>query len=250
MIIFSLVRGGRIRVADQDFGIPFLLVDAKIVRRLDHSRRRNTSLGIPKWEHGRIASHRRVDAMPGAEDDVTALLHRWGRGEREALDELVPKVYQELRRRARSQLGRERKNHTLQPTALVHETYLRLVQQDRADWKTRTQFFAVASRVMRRVLIDHARTKKTAKRGGGAETRTLTDEDRISLDASLDMTALDEALARLGELDPQQLSIVELRLFGGFTIEETADALELSSGTVKRHWAMAKTWLWKELKAR
>jgi len=185
--------------------------------------------------------------MPGT-TDVTALLLRWSRGDADALDRLLPLVYDECRRIAAAQLHRERPEHTLSPTALVHELYLRLVDQRRATWKNRAHFFGVAAQLMRRVLVDHARRRHAAKRGG---SRVL-----VTLDAALDtpddsraadLLALDEALARLAARDADQERIVELRFFAGLSVEETAHVLGRSARTVKREWQLAKAWLFREL---
>ena len=187
--------------------------------------------------------------MPGAPlpDDLTRLLLAWRDGEPGALDRLAPLVYDELRRQARRQLHGERAGHTLQPTALVHEAFLRLVEQRRAQWQNREQFFAVASRAMRRVLVDHARARMAAKRGDG-QTLVALDEARApSASPGVDVLALDRALDRLAGLDPRQARVVELRYFGGLTAPETAAALDVSLATVNRDWAMARAWLFREL---
>jgi RNA polymerase sigma factor (TIGR02999 family) len=177
------------------------------------------------------------------------LLLRWSQGDSEALERLLPLVYDECRRMAARQLQRERSAHTLSPTALVHELYLRLVDQRRATWENRAQFFGIAARLMRRILVDYARARLAKKRDGG---HTL-----VSLDAALDATdaprvvdvlAIDEALERLGRLDPDQQRLVELRFFAGLTVEETAHVLGRSPRTVKREWQLAKAWLFRELR--
>jgi RNA polymerase sigma factor (TIGR02999 family) len=180
--------------------------------------------------------------------EVTVLLAELKRGREDALGRLMPLVYKELRRLAGHYLRYERIGHTLQPTALVHEAYLRLVGQDRADWQNRAQFMGVAAQLMRRILVDYARERTAAKRGGGA---VKIDGEGLELGVSLEQSeqvlAVDEALARLSKLDPQQAQIIELRYFGGLTVEETAEALGISPRTVKRDWAMAKAWLHAEL---
>jgi RNA polymerase sigma factor (TIGR02999 family) len=178
---------------------------------------------------------------------ITQLLHRWGAGDDRALDELLPIVYQELQRIAARQLRRESPGHTLQTTGLVHEAYLRLVDQRDARWQNRAQFFGIAAQAMRRVLIDYARGKKAAKRGGDAVRITLTDASAPAEQPDADLLALDEALTRLAALDPQQAKVVELRYFTGLGIEETAQVLDISPATVKREWAMARAWLRREL---
>ena len=180
-------------------------------------------------------------------EDVTALLDDWGRGDREALDRLLPLVYAELRRIAARQLRAERAGHTLQPTALVHEAYLRLVNQRRVDWQNRAHFFGVSAQVMRRILVDHARRRNANKRGD--------DMQRVSIEAALNapapdeipVLALDRALDMLQGLDRGLAQIVELRAFGGLTIEEAALVMKVSASTAKREWRTAKAWLTREL---
>lgn len=174
---------------------------------------------------------------------VTQLLLAWGNGDRDALEDLVPVVYDELRRIAARYLRHERLDHTLQPTALVHEAYLKLIDQQRARWQNRAQFFGVAAQLMRRILVDHARTHVAAKRGGGVPPVTLVDAACASPARGIDVLALDEALTRLTSIYPEQGRLVELRFFGGLTIEETGEAMGLSPATVKRHWAVARAWL-------
>lgn len=174
---------------------------------------------------------------------VTQLLLAWGDGDREALEGLIPVVYGELRHIARRYLRHERPEHTLQPTALVHEAYLKLIDQQRARWQNRAHFFGVAAQLMRRILVDHARTHVAAKRGGGVPAVTLVDAAGASPAHGIDVIALDEALTRLTSLYPEQGRLVELRFFGGLTIEETAEAMGLSPATVKRQWAVARAWL-------
>ena len=180
---------------------------------------------------------------------VTEMLQEWGsHGDREALDELIPIVYAELRRQAARQLRRERAGHTLQTTALVHETYLRLVGQREVRWQNRAHFFAIAAEMMRRILVDHARKTSAAKRGGSALKLQL-DESLAAPDEQQqpDLVAIDEALVKLAALDPQQGRIVELRFFGGLNVEETAEVLGISPRTVKRDWRVAKAWLHREI---
>ncbi len=174
--------------------------------------------------------------------DVTQLLNAWGDGRQEALDELMPIVYQELRKLARSHLRRERDEHTLQPTALVNEAYLRLVDQKNVQWQNRSHFFGIAAQLMRRILVDHARRRQSEKRGGG-EAPMPFDEARGVPSKAPDLVALDEALNDFAELDPRAAKIVELRQFGGLSIDETAEVLEISPATVKREWTAAKAWL-------
>ncbi len=169
------------------------------------------------------------------------------RGDRKALDELLPLVYGELRRIADRYLRRERADHTLQPTALVHEAYLRLVDQREVEWQNRAHFFGVAAQMMRRILVDHARAQQTTKRGGGGIKVSLDDVLEISDEQLEGMIALDDALQALEKIDPQKSRIVELRFFGGLSIEETAEALGVGTATVIRQWRMAKAFLYKEV---
>jgi RNA polymerase sigma factor (TIGR02999 family) len=185
--------------------------------------------------------------MPQTPQNVTQLLIGWSKGDKEALDTLVPLVYDELRRQASRYLRRERVGHTLQTTALIHEAYLRLIDQKNVHWQNRAHFFGIAAQLMRRILVDHARTKKRAKRGG-SNIRVSFDEANVMVQGQdLDIVALDEALERLTEIDEQQSRIVELRFFSGLTVEETAEVLGISPATVKRDWSMAKAWLHREI---
>ncbi len=178
---------------------------------------------------------------------VTRMLVDWSQGNREAAVQLMPLVYDELRVIARGYLQRERADHTLQATALVHEAYLRMVDQTQLTWKNRAHFFGVAAQVMRRILVDHARRHRTEKRGGDWAKVEL-DEARLSATARpVDLIALDEALLDLAKLDPRQSQIVELRFFGGLTIEEAAEVLDVSPRTVRRDWRIAKAWLRREI---
>ena len=178
---------------------------------------------------------------------VTQWLLQWSGGDQAALDQLMPAVYTELHRVAVSYLRREQAGHTLQPTALVHEAYLRLVDESRVDWHSRAHFFGVAARLMRQILVDHARRRHAAKRGGGAFKVTLEDARANYEPPDLDLLALDHALNELAALDPQQSRVVELRFFGGLTLEETAEALGVSSKTVARDWEFARAWLHREM---
>lgn len=180
--------------------------------------------------------------------DVTQLLLAWGDGDEAAFERLVPMVHAELRRIARRQMGHERHDHTLQATALVNEAYLKLIDIERVKWQDRAHFFAMSSRIMRRVLIDFARARGYQKRGAGAHKVTL-DEGRVGATGrGADVLALDEALESLAKIDPRKSQVVEMRCFGGLSIEETAEALGVSVRTVKRDWTMAKLWLRRELK--
>jgi RNA polymerase sigma factor (TIGR02999 family) len=181
--------------------------------------------------------------------DVTALLDEWGRGDRRALDHLLPLVYAELRRIAARQLRRERVGHSLQPTALVNEAYLRLVDQRKVDWRNRAHFFAVASQVMRRILVDHARRHNANKRGDGVQSLSIDSAIAAASSDQISVLALNHVLGRLEKLDPGLAQIVELRAFGGLTIEETAHVMNVSPSTAKREWRTAKAWLTRELGA-
>lgn len=184
---------------------------------------------------------------PQSPKSVTVLLRAWGKGDEEARDKLLSLIYAELRRRAAARLRRERREHSLQPTALVHEAYLRLVGQEVA-WKNRAHFFGLASQMMRRILVDHARGRKRGKRAGGWTRVELDEAVAISEQRDVDLVLLDQALAELSELDPRHGRIVELRFFGGLTVEQTAEVLGVSEATVKRDWSLARTWLFRRLK--
>ena len=185
--------------------------------------------------------------MPQSSQNVTQLLIGWGKGDKEALDALLPLVYEELRKQAAGYLRRERVGHTLQTTALIHEAYLKLVDQKNVHWQNRAHFFGIAAQLMRRILVDHARTKKRAKRGGSDIRVSFNDANLMGQAKDLDIVALDEALNHLAEIDEQQSRIVELRFFSGLTVEETAEVLAISPATVKRDWSMAKAWLHREI---
>ena len=178
---------------------------------------------------------------------ITQLLAQSRAGEAGALDQLLPLVYGELQRLARSYLRRERSDHTLQSTALVHEAYLRLVGQEGVEWRTRTHFFAVAANLMREILVDHARAHSTAKRGGGACKLTLDESLQLSAETDVDLVALDDALTGLASLDANQARLVELRFFGGLTLDQSAEVLGVSVATLKRQWVLARAWLYREL---
>jgi RNA polymerase sigma factor (TIGR02999 family) len=180
-------------------------------------------------------------------ENITELLASYGRGDKESLDQLMPIVYEELRRQAARYLRREQAGHTLQTTALIHEAYVRLVDQRNMQWQNRAHFFGIAAQMMRRILVDHARSKKRTKRGG-SEVRVSLDEATVAVKGQdLDVVALDEALQRLAEIDEQQSRVVELRFFSGLSVEETAEVMGISKSTVKRDWSMAKAWLHREL---
>lgn len=182
--------------------------------------------------------------------DVTELLQQWSEGRQEALDRLVPAVYSELRRLAASYLRREGREHTLQATALVHEAFLKLVDQRAVRWQNRAHFFGIAAQLMRRILVDYARERSAAKRGGGERHLSLDEALVMAAARDVDLLALDELLTRLAVVDPQQSRIVELRFFGGLTMEETAEVLQISPATVGRDWTVAKAWLLAGLRGR
>lgn len=185
--------------------------------------------------------------MASESDNVTRLLLDWSGGNQQALEELAPLIYNELRRLAHNFLYRERPGHTLQTTALVHEAYLKLIDQRDVRWQNRAHFFAIAAQAMRRILIDSARRHTAAKRGGPGEKLSLDEAANIALEPDSNLLDLEKALNELAKIDPQQSHIVELRYFGGLTIEETAEVISVSPATVKREWAMARAWLHQEL---
>lgn len=180
--------------------------------------------------------------------DVTRLLVLWTGGNQQAMEDLLPLVYDELRKLARRYLQRERPGHTLQSTALVHEAYLRMIDQHDVSWQGRAHFFGIAAQMMRRILVDHARGRDAAKRGAGACKLTLDEDLLAPAERDINLVALDQALDTLAKLDSQQGRIVELRFFAGLSIEETAEVLKISPATVKRDWAMAKAFLSRQLK--
>lgn len=178
---------------------------------------------------------------------VTSLLLEISGGNRAIVDDLMPLLYKELKRIAAAHLRRERPGHTIQPTALVNEAYLKLIDQREANWQNRAHFFGVASQVMRRILIDYAKGRARRKRGGGAYQTTFDEALAVSEDRASELMDIDEALRKLEALDPRQVKIVEMRFFAGLSVEETAEAMGISEPTVKREWAMAKAWLYREL---
>lgn len=185
--------------------------------------------------------------MP-APENVTQLLVKWSEGDQKALDKLMPLVYSELRRLANNYLRRERQNHTLQPTALVNEAYLKLIDQRSAHWQNRSQFYGVAAQLMRRILVDHARQHQAAKRGGSDQQRlSITSAGELAQKPDIDLLALHEALEELKSFDSQQERIVELKFFGGLSIDETAELLGIGHATVERDWKMARAWLRRKL---
>jgi len=186
-------------------------------------------------------------AMP--DHAITQLLQKWSTGDQEAAQRVLPLVYDELRRIASQQLRRERSDHTLQATAIVHEAYLRLDGQDGFHWPSREHFYAFAAHLIRRILVDYARHQKRQKRGGGMEKVTLVEAVDLTTIKNLDLLAVDEALAALEAIDPRKAAVVELRFFGGLTLDETAAQLGISAETVGREWRRAKAWLYKELQS-
>jgi len=186
-----------------------------------------------------------VESSPS---EVTALLTQLSRGDKSVIERLMPLVYDELHRRAAGYMRQERSDHTLQPTALVHEAYLKLVEQRDATFRHRAHFFAVAAKMMRRILIDHARARLSAKRGGEQNPVSLEDADNLRTDTPHGLLAVDEALKRLESLDPRQEQIVEMRFFGGLTVKETAEVLGVSTRTIEREWTIARAWLYVQLK--
>jgi RNA polymerase sigma factor (TIGR02999 family) len=186
--------------------------------------------------------------MPSAE--VTQLLQAWSAGQQEALEQLLPLIYDELRRLAAAYLRRERADHTLQPTALVHEAFLRLIEQREVNWQNRTHFFGIAAQAMRRILVDHARAQQAAKRGEGATKLALDEALGVAQEREVDLIALDDALNDLAALDPRKSRLVELRFFGGLSMEETAAALGVSLATAGREWQLAKAWLHQQISRR
>ena len=181
-------------------------------------------------------------------EEITELLLAWRQGDEAARDALAPLVYHELRRLGRRHMGGEQPDHTLQPTALANEAWLRLIDVDRVQWQDRAHFFAVASRMMRRVLVDAARARRSRKRGGGAPDITLDSRVNLGIRQNVDVIALDDALAGLERFDPRKCQVVELRFFGGLSGDETAEALGVSPATVARDWTFARTWLRRELR--
>jgi RNA polymerase sigma factor (TIGR02999 family) len=195
-----------------------------------------------------VKNRENMEQSYGKSQEITRMLQEWSSGNRDALDALLPLVYEELRRQAARYLRHERPGHTLQTTALIHEVYLKLVDQRTVNWQNRAHFFGIAAQMMRRILVDYAKLRHREKRGGADENLPLEEAALvISEGKSIDLIALDEALTRLAEFDERQAGIVELRYFSGLSIEETADVLEISPATVKRDWQMAKTWLKAEI---
>ena len=181
--------------------------------------------------------------MPALPQEITQLLMNWSQGDKAALDQLVPLVYPELRRLAKRHMNREDPAHTLQTSALINEAYLKLVDQQDVEWQNRAHFFAVAAQVMRHILVDHARTRNYAKRGGGAPKLPLDEAAALTEQRAGELIALDDALRELAALDERKSQIIELRFFGGLSLEETAQVIKISPSTVQREWRAAKAWL-------
>jgi len=179
--------------------------------------------------------------------NITQLLIAWGNGDQAAMDNLAPLVHKELHRVAAHHMAGERPGHILQTTALVNEAYLRLIDWKNVQWQNRAHFFGLAAQIMRRILVDHARTRNSAKRGGDALQVTLSEAAGVAMQRTTDMVALDDALKTLEALDPRQSKVVELRFFGGLSLEETAEALRVSVATVRRDWSLAQAWLYREM---
>jgi RNA polymerase sigma factor (TIGR02999 family) len=188
--------------------------------------------------------------MTPSPEEVTRLLLDWGNGNAAALERLTPLVYEELHRLAHQHMNRERRDHTLQTSALVNEAYLRLIDQRGVHWQNRAHFFSIASRLMRRILVDHARAHRYAKRGGGAIQVSLDEAAVVSQERAEELVALDEALTSLATIDQRKSQVVELRFFGGMSVEETAEVLGVSPITVKRDWSTAKAWLYRSIERR
>lgn len=186
-----------------------------------------------------------MDRVP--EDPITQLLQRWSEGDRQAADEILPLVYGELRRIAEGHFRKERPGHTLQPTALVHEAWLRLAKERGLQWQSRVQFFGLAAHLIRRILVDHARKHNRQKRGGGIQRVELEEAAELAAGRPPELTALDDALERLAAVDPRKAKVVELRFFAGLDVAETAEVLGVSVETVKREWRRARAWLFDEL---
>jgi RNA polymerase sigma factor (TIGR02999 family) len=191
-----------------------------------------------------------MDQSNGQAGTVSVLLRAWGRGDLQARDDLAAAVYRELRRRAGAYLRRERPDHTLQPTALVHEAYMRLVGQERVAWQNRAHFFAIASQIMRRILVDHARERQAAKRPDAGVKVTLDDRIGVAAQRECELIDLDQALTELAGIDSRQGHIVELRYFGGLSEQEVAEVLSISRATVTREWQAARAWLYRRITAR
>jgi RNA polymerase sigma factor (TIGR02999 family) len=185
--------------------------------------------------------------MTPAPQELSQLLRAWSDGDKTAFDKLMPLVYEELRRMAKRHMDRQQVGHTLQTTALIHEAYLRLVDQSEVHWQNRAHFFGVAATAMRHILVDHARTRQAAKRGGAAQLVSLDEAGAVSVEQAAELVALDDALQSLAAFDQRKSQVVEMKYFGGLTVEETAEVLQVSPETVARDWRLARTWLLREL---
>lgn len=188
--------------------------------------------------------------MAALPQEITQLLLSWSKGDQAALEQLIPLVYPELKRLARRYMLRENPGHTLQTSALINEAYLRLVDRQSAEWQDRAHFFAVAAQIMRHILVDHARKYRYEKRGGGKRHVPLDEGAIVREERAGELVALDDALTRLAAIDPRKSQIVELRFFGGLTVEETAEVMKLAPITIMREWRAAKAWLWREISAK
>jgi RNA polymerase sigma factor (TIGR02999 family) len=203
------------------------------------------SIFSPLTNRTDATNHMSKSASPS---EITRMLQEWSDGKDEMLDQLMPLVYAELRRQAAGYLRHERRDHTLQTTGLIHEAYLKLINQRNVKWESRTHFYAIASQAMRRILVDYARARKTAKRGGEDIRLSIANAEKIAGDQKpVDLIALDEALTRLAKLDEKQARVVELRYFSGLSLEETAKIVKMSRATAAREWSMARAWLHREL---
>jgi RNA polymerase sigma factor (TIGR02999 family) len=185
--------------------------------------------------------------MATSSEEITQLLIDWSNGDQVALDKLMPLVYGELRQMAKRHMSRQSPGHTLQTTALIHEAFLKLVNQSEKQWQNRAHFFGVAAQAMRAILVDYARSRRYAKRGGGARAVALDEAATVSQERAAELVALDDALKALSQIDPRKSRVVEMRHFGGLSVEETAEVLKVSPDTVMRDWRLAKTWLRREL---
>ncbi len=226
-------------------------METKIHRETAHMTPHCEARGFGRPDSGKgWTRYSRVPNMEPNSDAITGHLLAWSGGDPAALERLIPLVYGELRSLAQKHFSREPRGHTLQPTALIHELYVRLAGQDRARWQNRNHFFSVAAKIMRRILVDHARAHQTAKRGHNPEPVTLSAELLTGEQSPIEVLALNDVLERLSDLDPDQARVVELRYFAGLSIEETAEVMGTSPATVKREWVAAKAWLWNQLRPR
>jgi len=240
-----------------------LLIKAKKKGGFDHRERNKYSITRTFLFSRRLTPQLRRDTLPSKvlpgrsepvvhpySNEVTKLLQRWRDGNREALDALLPLVYEELRCLAHRHLRNERQDHTLQSTALVHEAYFRMVGQDFPEWEGRAHFFAIAAQLMRQILVDYARSRRAAKRGGGICMVMLDDIEALPERKDVDIVALNDALNTLAELDPRQTRVVELRFFAGLSLEEISEVMGIATATVQRDWTAARAWLYREMSGR